>query len=369
MNGQQDLNRWSNYDERVFLQEFLSFYNTEVLRPTESFHYETFYDYYSGYLTKNENKEIIEGFYVDFRDKHLSNFNNHKGCRDRVSDFNRNFNQLIASLLYKTEYFENVGFSHHPPYESFIMFLVEILKTCDVKFHTLNHDLFFDWLGKHHSDLFQHFTDGFQLAGSPYYGKVSYDFNNGSNNRVHKTYYVKLEQFTDKFNKPLALYKLHGSIFTKIVYTPHSNQGVRVKDDYAVNEYYVEITDPKTGEHNLEFLFDAVAPDFLSGTTNKIRYYTNDPYYKNLFNHFENNLTKSNLLIVIGYGFQDIGINEYLEKFFLSKGNRMVVIDPRKPDTELIEKYAALYIPKGITELTYNQYLDLVLSELKSKEE
>ena len=52
LNGQDDPNRLSSQDKRLFLQEFLEFYSTEVLKPNEEFHYETFYDYYSGYLTK-----------------------------------------------------------------------------------------------------------------------------------------------------------------------------------------------------------------------------------------------------------------------------------------------------------------------------
>ncbi len=43
----------------------------------------------------------------------------------------------------------------------------------------------------------------------------------------------------------------------------------------------MEVTDKKTGEKKFEQLWNEVAPDFLSGTTNKTRFYTGDPYYKN----------------------------------------------------------------------------------------
>ena len=39
LNGQNDPNRWCRSDERFFLQEFLEFYNTEVLQAKEYFHY------------------------------------------------------------------------------------------------------------------------------------------------------------------------------------------------------------------------------------------------------------------------------------------------------------------------------------------
>lgn len=368
LNGQDDPNRWTRWDERIFLQEFLEFYNAEVLKPNDEFHYETFYDYYSGYLnlTKQENKEAIEGFYQHFNDKHFKGSDNPRSCYDRISLFNISFNQLLASQLHKRQYFEDISTLNHPPYDAFIGFLKELLKTSDIKFHTLNHDLFFDWVGQHHSDLWQNFTDGYQLEGSPFYGTVTTDFNSNSENKVHKTYYVKLAHFVDKFDKSLSFYKLHGSVFNTIVYTPHPDQQrIHIKDNYGISQYFMETTHPQTGEYQLKFLSDEVARDFLSGTTNKTRYYTSDPYYKNLFKHFENNLCESDLLVIIGYGFQDSGINNYLENFFLTRGKHMVVIDPYKPNTELIEKYNATYISKGVTEVTYQEYLNQIPTELR----
>lgn len=366
LNGQNDPNRWSRWDERIFLQEFLEFYNRDMLKKGEEFHYETFYDFYSGYLVKGENKESIEKFYKSFNEKHFKGADNYRDCYNRISDFNRSFNQLLASQLHKKEYFEDISTLNYPPYDSFVSFLREFLKTTDVNFHTLNHDLFFDWLGRHHSDLFQHFSDGFQLEGSPFYGTVSYDFGQGDK-KVHKTYQVKLERFVDKFDSALRYFKLHGSVFNTIVYV--DQERVRLKDNYAISRYLVEKADKKTGQLRFEDLWDDVAPDFLSGTTNKTRYYTKDPYYKNLLGYFEKNLLNSELLVVVGYGFQDGGINEYLEKDFLSKGKPMVVIDPYQPKTDLIDKYNAKYIPKGVTQVTFQEYMEIIPDGRKPKKE
>ena len=366
LNGQEDPNRWSRRDERNFIQEFLEFYNSEVLKPKEEFHYETFYDFYSGYLTNSENKEIIECFYKHFNEKHFKGEDNLRDCYNRISDFNTSFNQLLASQLHKNKYIEDISLLNYPLYDHFISFLSELLKTSDVKFHTLNHDLFFDYLGRHHSDLCQHFTDGYQLEGSPFYGTVSYDFNLGTENKVHKTYYIKLERFVNKFDKPLALFKLHGSIFNTIVYSTQPNQKkIRLKGNYNVSQFYEETLDSNTGEPRFESLFNEVFPDFLSGTTNKIRFYKDDPYYQNLFEHFENNLSYSELLIVIGYGFQDPGINECLEKNFLTRGKSMVVIDPQKPKSDLLEKPNTIFISKGVTQMTFQDYLDIIPKELR----
>lgn len=370
LNGQDDPNRWSRWDERIFLQEFLEFYNAEILKDGATFHYETFYDFYSGYLNNKENIDVIEGFYKRFNEKHFKGSDDHRDCYNRISDFNRSYNQLLASQLHKPRYFEDVCYMNYPYYDPFIGFLRELLKTSDIKVHTLNHDLFFDFIGHHHVDLWQHFSDGYKLEGSPFYGMVSYDFNPNTDKKVTKSYYVKLEQFIDKFDKSLCLFKLHGSVFNTIVYTPQPDQQrIRLKDNYAVSRFVMEVKDSKTGEPKFEHLWDEVAPDFLSGTTNKTRFYTGDPYYKNLFGHFERNLSASELLVVIGYGFQDSGVNEYLEKYYLSRGKHMVVIDPYKPKTDLLEKYKATYIPKGVTQVTYQEYLEQIPTELKPKAE
>ncbi|MBX3163754.1 MAG: hypothetical protein KF900_04690 [Bacteroidetes bacterium] len=370
LNGQEDPNRWSRRDERFFLQEFLEFYNTEILKDGEQFHYETFYDFYSSYLNNHENEEVINDFYNRFNEKHFKGSDNNRDCYNRVSDFNRSFNQLLASQLHKSKYFEDISCLNYFPYDPFIGFLRELLKTSDIKVHTLNHDLFFDYLGHHHVDLWQHFADGYKLEGSPFYGIVSYDFNPNTERKVTKSYYVKLEQFIDKFDKPLCLFKLHGSVFNTIVYTPQPKQErIRLKDNYAVSRFVMEVIDEKTNEKKFEHLWDEVAPDFLSGTTNKTRFYTGDPYYKNLFGHFEKNLSASELLVVIGYGFQDSGVNEFIEKNYLSKGRAMIVIDPYKPKTQLIDKYKAVYIPKGVTHVTYQEYLEQIPNNLKAKSE
>lgn len=367
LNGQTDPNRFINWDKRIFLQEFLEYYNSDVLKEGEEFHYETFYDFYSGYLTDNENKELIENFYNAFNERHFKDSEFIIDCYNRISGFNRSFNQLLASQLHKSQYFEDVSMENYPGYEPFVIFLSELIDKCDIKFHTLNHDLFFDWLGSQHLRLWQHFSDGFQLEGSPFYGSLDHDFNKGTPHKVHKTYYVKLKRFVNKFDKPLSLFKLHGSIFNTIVYTPVPEQKIiRLKDDYAISEYFMEQFDPKTEDYNLKSLLDEVAPDFLSGTTNKTRYYTKDPYYINLFNHFKNNLSSSELLVVIGYGFQDNGINEYLEKFFLSQNKKMVVIDPQKPKTDFIDKYEAIYISKGITQITIDEFRSFIPKQLKT---
>lgn len=362
LNGQEDKNRWNRWDEREFLQEFLEFYNSNIIKDGEEFHYETFYDFYSRYLYEKENLQAIEGFHEKFIEKHFKKKNYAQNCYNQVSKFNRSFNQLLASQLHKPRYFEDASYLNYPPYDPFVGFIRELLKVYDVKVHTLNHDLFFDFLGHYHTDLTQHFSDGYQLAGSPFYGMVSCNFNQNTNfPTVNKTYYVKLEHFVDKFDTPLSLYKLHGSVYNTIVYTPEpARTRIRLKNSYAVSQFLMEVDDPETGRQMFRQLWDEAAPDFLSGTVNKTRYYTSDPYYTNLFKHFENNLSISKLLVVIGYGFQDGGVNKFLVQHYLDKGGKMLVIDPYRPKTDLIDKYGAKYVSKGVTHIDYDEYLTFI---------
>lgn len=359
LNGKNDPNKWVRRDEKLFVQDFLEYYNLTL--DGAEFQYETFYDYYSGYMTKNENSEDIDRFCAEFNQKY--GFED-KSSYNRIRAFNDTFNQLLASLLQRAKYFEDIGFQSHPPYDAFISLIRDLVKKSDVKFHTLNHDIFFDWIARNHSDLFMHFSDGFQLEGSPFYGVVKFDFNKGSDKEVHKRYYVKLEHFVDKFNTPLCLFKLHGSVLVRTVYA--KNGWSRLKDNYAIERFYIEEMDEKLGIMKKGDVLEDVSPDFLSGTTNKMRYYSGDEYYKNLFNHFKKNLNNSDFLLVVGYGFQDEGINAYLEEHFLSKGGNMLIIDPKLPKATLLDKYSSQYkhLSKGITDVEYKEYLSYIPEKL-----
>lgn len=231
------------------------------------------------------------------------------------------------------------------------------MESFDVKVHTLNHDVFFDWLGSTQSSLFKYYCDGFELAGSSFYGEIN-DSITLEHNEIRKTYFAKLKHFTNSFSKRLALFKLHGSIDNIIVHDQYRNSSI-IKSSLKVRAYYKEEKDSNSS-YKLTNLFDEPAPSFLSGTTNKIRYYTEAPHYINLFNHFKENLKNAKLLIVIGYGFNDSGVNDYLETNFLVDGKPIIVIDPNKPKTHFLDKYNATYIVKGVTEVSYDEYYNSI---------
>jgi hypothetical protein len=366
LNGQKDSNRFLRRIERYFVQEFLEFYNSKILSSNEEFHYETFYDFYSNYLAKGENKTEIEEFYQEFLKKHTSQGSINPDCYNMVFDFNRTFNQLLASQLHNVKFFKDISYGNYPPYDDFICFLNDLIKKFDIKFHTLNHDLFFDWLGQHCDGLWQHYSDGFRFEGSPFYGHLNHVFNPGKANEVHKKYYVKLAYFDNKYDTILCVFKLHGSILNTIVYRPEPDQNkVRIKSDYAIGKFCMEIFNSEENKYELKNLIDQVQPDFLSGTTFKIRSYKRDDHYVNLFRHFETNLKESDLLIITGYGFKDSGINEYIENHYLKDGKPMLVIDPFKPMSELLERYSNIFIEKDITQVGFKEFQQSMESLIK----
>lgn len=78
--------------------------------------------------------------------------------------------------------------------------------------------------------------------------------------------------------------------------------------------------------------------NFLTGTTSKIRKYEDPFLFKPLFNLFTENLEKSEILIIIGYGCKDIGINDIIKKHF--NGDKIFIVDPYCDENETVIEFA-----------------------------
>jgi len=340
--------------ERQFVEEFLKFYNRDILSDN-NFHYEDFYDFYTAFLREDQNADLINGCCDKFSSS-LSGFWGERDSYNRVRDFDRTFNQLVGSLLENPMYYRDVSLGNYPPYDNFISFLRKMIQHGEVKVHSLNHDLFFDHLARKVSGLWEHFTDGFELQGSNIYGALRREFQH-KKARITKEYKVKLKRFTGDFSNRLALFKLHGSIDNYIAY--NLDPEIRIKRDYGISEFLIEHLPDGEEKFKISRLQDSIYPDFLSGSTEKIYRY-NNPYYKILFDHFSDNLNQSNCLIVIGYGFKDEGINKILEKEYLSKGKNMIVIDITKPDTKIVDSDNCSLIQKSITDINSEEIESLM---------
>lgn len=348
LEGQQDHNAWMHKYDKLFFVEFIDFY-CSLIGGKDNFNYEIFYDAYYSFQRENNNKDF-NGFCDNFRKKYKQN-----GAADDNANlflrFNECFNQILRYILGRGKFYENnVHDLDYNNYEFFIQYLVDLVNEgFMVSIHTLNHDLLFDHIGKV-TDIQSHFCDGYSELGTKYFG----DYDNRGD--VGVTYKVRLKSFQNLFNKPIRFYKLHGSIDTysfSLAY-PVTDR-TRIKAEYGVEDFYKEVYNEKTGYFEYKKGLRSIFPDFLSGTTEKLRNYA-DEYYEILFNHFKNNLLNSEKLIIIGYGGGDKGINEIIMGCFISQGKIPKVIDPDGSTKKFYQENKCNIIPKGISQVTPQEF-------------
>jgi hypothetical protein len=344
--GEVDPNAdWTNVTEKKFVQEFLTFYSDQVLAPNGlDFHYETFYDYYSDALD-SRNYELLASFPDGFRRKHSVDEDNDY----LLLHFHCTFSQLIAWELRDRHEHGYLLKPYPPPYRRFLD-LAEILgKTHRVHFHSLNHDLYMEGLAQSES-LRGEMDDGFEDLGSPYFKRMP---------NKNGEYKERLSRFIDSFEKPFCLYKLHGSIDQ--FWIMHNGRHDWIKLRKGMNRWGIL---KEVKEHGfLRYVGQSadVVPDFLTGTKSKIKRYEGG-YYQEMLNHFRNNLQSSNTLIIIGYGFGDEKINEFIELDFLTDDSKtlFVVGNKRRPpaaEALLARKYS-LYLDGGVSAMDTDLILD-----------
>jgi hypothetical protein len=333
----ENTNKHMRMTEKVFFVDFISFYIEEILQGRSKFHYESFYDFFKNFRTNSSWSKKVNSFYSRF--KKDNNDLTPPSLEQAIFDFERSFEQIVGHLLRKFELYDDSSLGNYPKYDHFLRFLEFLIKEKNAKIdvHTLNHDLLFESLCSRWSNISGYFSDGFSDLGSKYFGKVKKTFKS-DNDSINKFYDVRVKRFTGKFNKPLCLYKLHGSIDTYIPNIKRKYNINRVKLDYGVNELRKEVYDGKIGGFKYEKLIKEYFPDFLSGSLFKISRYS-EPYYDFLFNKFNENLSKAEYLIVIGYGFADKEVNNRLLNHYLKPNSKkLVVVDKDKPSCDLLRK-------------------------------
>lgn len=97
-------------------------------------------------------------------------------------------------------------------------------------------------------------------------------------------------------------------------------------------DYFKEEKKDKDGNLVYENCWVNYHSDFLTGTTSKIIRYREPLLYQKLFKLFENNLTKSDMLIIIGYGCKDSEVNKIIVDKF-GKNKPCFIVDPYAGDT------------------------------------
>lgn len=264
--------------------------------------------------------------------------------------------QMVAYLLKdvdNTSWYEGLPTNSGPyldgpraSYNGFLQYLSNLKIKYIINIHTLNHDLFLESFNKSeyiNGDL----SDGFDDFGSRYFGQLRIE--------GRDPYRCRLERYTGKYyGKPIRLFKLHGSLNYAMM---HRETGCGLVDDCEVKfRYGMGLMDferersKKNGYDNDNFSYHA---DFLTGATTKPNYYRTR-FYKKLFRKFKNNLINAKVLIVIGYGGKDKGINEYLLKYFDYRNKPCYFIDPGVSNnaqlSALVGQMNGIKIEKSISE-------------------
>ncbi|MXV14349.1 hypothetical protein [Hufsiella ginkgonis] len=353
----RDPNAKMTLRDRCFAEEFVRFYvANSCAGKTENFNYETFFDYFIEFLYEKQHQDEVNRFCEEYKGKNKlrGHFDN---ALNLLTRFLNIFNQLVASLLTRVKYYENISYTGgYPSYEHFSRIMYDILKDNIVNVHSLNHDMLFDHIGNSTSGIFEHFSDGFTEMNSPFFGKIQQNLKIDGKD-FFKSYKVRLKHYTNTYKGRLRFFKLHGSVDIFPLYLEGSEEPITIKTDYGVGDIYKEQINSSTGQSEYIYPFSNKFPSYLTGTTQKIKRYK-DPFFSTLFDHFQDNLNLSDKLIVIGYGFQDQGINDILDASYLKHGKLILVVDVNKPDSDLIRKYPDQFVfaETGIGETHYEVY-------------
>lgn len=267
------------------------------------------------------------------------------------------YNQMVSHLLKDGEnrvWYDNLPYhiGRIDKYDGFLNLLKTWKENNIIHMHTLNHDMFFESFNR--TDYISgEICDGFEELGSNYYGELQL-----SNDR---TYNVRLERFTANYTKNIRLYKLHGSL-DYVLYHKTSSDGITlIPEQYVKTKYGVGydglMRDNGKAYERYPFAYHA---NFLTGTTSKIKKYEDPFLFKSLFNLFKKNLEESEMLIIIGYGCKDTGINDMIAKYF--NGDKVFIVDPycegNKTVTRFAKRVGAKIIKSQISDLKIESFIN-----------
>lgn len=313
----------------------------------------------TAYSNSNEGFDY-EAFYDFLRDEafQMKYINCSKGLTDKNNDYKSLlantkpiFNQIVAYFIEEktlgcwtpkeplTCYIEG--------YDGILNCIKQWGKKNIVNVHTLNHDTLFESF--HNTEYLNDLiSDGFDEYGSDFYGLLYCG---------NKEFKVRLERYTARYNKPVRLYKLHGSLN----YVPFH----RVSKKHKSFDTYVKISQGISSGDLLRACgrkmkyetspFELHA-DFLTGTTSKILRYK-ETFYNKLFKKFRQNLKNAEKLIIIGYGCQDKGINDMIfNNFDKSKPSYIVTPYPNEHIKNFAKNINANILNMGVESITTNTF-------------
>jgi hypothetical protein len=215
-----------------------------------------------------------------------------------------------------------------------------------IHIHTLNHDLLIEELLTS-NDI--DFTDGFEVG--EFYSSES----------------PIMKYYSGNFNTQVRLYKLHGSVdywnYYYVINGRGTDKNVVIKHNYGdAHSFYIH-------DSNKAQIMAENSGLILSGTeTKKTKY--NGPLASDLLPIFKDNISHTNILIVIGYSFMDDIINDILdESIFQTNSKPIIAVGWRDAPKFLLDKNASneriTFHASGIDNYDFS---DALLEPLKPKD-
>lgn len=298
----------------------------QILRDYMQFDYEMFYDYLKYKVNANK-KNII---------KH--DFLNDKKIKQAFFNLPDIFTQLVSQLIISQKTYFACKTDKYKNLKKWIIDLQTIGHTIFI--NTLNHDLLIESIFGE-----QNINDGFVYENTPYSVDV--------NNKIEPVPFYDKDVYLNQIkNKSINFIKLHGSFD----YYKDSNEHKLLKCPRGAAIHCIE-------KRNSQPVIENYAPQFLIGNITKKEEY-NTFIYKDRHDIFKNILSESDVLVVVGYGWGDNGINNDINEYF--KGKLLYVVDPtaNEKSCEIKNKCSFLrdrikFLNKSIEDLTYNDFMQI----------
>lgn len=321
----------------------------EEYSKREQFDYEVFFEFLAqrDYLSEPTYLEVCNSFTTD-----MITIDNITYNIDAI------YNQMVSSLLKDGNgrlWYDNMPnhIGKIDEYDGFLTLLRTWGQNSVIHVHTLNHDMLFESFNR--TDYISgKICDGFEELGSDYYGELR--------TIEDRTYHVRLERFTGIYDRNIRLYKLHGSLDYVLYYKTAEDGITFVPDKYVKTRYGIGydnlLRDTHINDTYERYPF-AYHANYLTGTSSKIRKYEDPLLFKPLFELFKDNLQNSELLIIIGYGCKDSGINDIVANYF--QGKKIYIVDPYCDGNNTVKGFAKKIDAKIIK----TQIADLSIDEFK----
>lgn len=315
--------------------------NAYTQKHEGKFDYEEFFDFiHSNEIFEEPYKCCSEGLVAELEDYH-----------DFVYGLDSIFTQMVFHVIRDGNgeiWYDNKPnqIGHIEGYDTFLQVLSKWSEDYIVNVHTLNHDMLFESFNKTEY-LSGKICDGFDEYGSDYYGVLTAC--------QGRRYNVRLERYTARYNRPVRLYKLHGSF--DYVFYYKSNGNILLPSICVKRRYGIDLKSLKRGIGNkmkYETFPFAYHSNFLSGVNTKVRHYNDNVLYGKLHKRFRNNLRTAKCLIIVGYGGKDEGINNTILNNYDYLNKPTIIIDPYPSDAliGLKGKLGASLITKSISDIS-----------------